>query len=189
MKRTQTLVKLGRVALLLIWMAAACGRATPTAPSLSVEERFKKANEFAQQGEFQKAIAEYEAILQEDPDNVSVLTNLGVAYYQVGQLDNAIAWYQKALSLAPKDADIHSNLAAAYVQSNQLDKALGEYLTAVQLNPNLAEAHFGLGVVYLQQGDKDKAIEAFEQFQALDTGLDPRASDQARQYLQQLKGE
>jgi serine/threonine protein kinase len=162
-----------------------------TAPTamLTAEDHFRQGNEFIQAGELEKAVEEYKKALEIDADNVDVLTNLGVVYYNLGQLDEAVLYYSRAIESAPGDADIHSNLAAAYVQMNQLDRALDEYLTAMDLNPDLAEAAFGLGVVYLQQGEVEKAIQAFEKFQELDTGRDSMASAQAEQYLQQLKGE
>jgi len=166
-----------------------CGEVAPTEEPLSVEEHyFRQGNEFIQAGELEKAVDEYKKALEIEPENVDALTNLGVVYYNLGRLDEAIDQYSKALAIAPDDADIHSNLAAAYVQTNQFDKALEEYQTAVTLNPDLAEAHFGLGVIYVQFDQKDKAIQAFEKFQELDTGKDPTASSQAKQYLQQLKG-
>jgi tetratricopeptide (TPR) repeat protein len=171
---------LGVMALMLLLSLTACGdRAT-------ADDHFQKGNEFAQAGELEKAIAEYEAVLEKDPDHVSAMSNLGVVYYNLGQLEEAIEYYQKAIGAAPEDADIHSNLAAAYVQQMQLDKALQEYQEAVKLNPELAEAHFGLGVVHFQMSRGDEAIIAFERFLELDAGTDPTATDLANQYLQQL---
>jgi len=191
MIRTQAILALFLVAALAL---AGCG-----AEPMSAEEHFKKGNEFAQAGEFDKAMAEYQAVLKADPNNVSALTNLGVVYYNAGNLDQAIAQYQKALQIAPNDADIHSNLAAACVQKAQLnqtqpdrtlmDRALQEYQKAVELNPDLAEAHFGLGVIYVTLGQNDKAIAAFEKFQQVDKGTDQIATEQAAQYLKQLKGQ
>jgi Flp pilus assembly protein TadD len=169
--------------LLIVVGLTSCGDTT------SVEEHFQKGNELVQAGEFEQAIAEFEAVLEKEPENISALSNLGVVYYNLGRLDEAIAQYQKAIELAPQDADIHSNLAAAYVQQEQLDTALTEYQAAVGLNPNLAEAHFGIGVIHLQKGEKDLAIVAFEMFQELDKGQDPMASDLAEQYLEQLKSQ
>jgi superkiller protein 3 len=157
--------------------------------TVSVEEHFAKGNEFTRAGEYEKAIAEFEAALKKDPKNVSAMSNLGVVYYHLERLDDAITQYQKAIELAPKDADIRSNLAAAYVQKGQLDSALEQYQAAINANPQLAEAYFGLGVVYQQMEKKDEAIQAFEKFQSLDTGKDPTATNLAKQYLQQLKGQ
>jgi protein O-GlcNAc transferase len=150
---------------------------------------FQKGNDYAQSSAYDQAIAEYEAVLEVEPEHVSAMTNLGVVYYMTGQWDQAIAAYDSALGIAPADADIHSNLGAAYVQLGQLDQALDEFSTAVTLEPDLLQAHFGLGVVYLQLGRNQEALEAFERFMELDTGQDTMATEQARQYLEYLKGQ
>jgi tetratricopeptide (TPR) repeat protein len=175
--------------ILALVLATTLGLAACGGGDAAVKEHFASGNELARTGEFDKAIDEYKAALQEEPNNVSVLTNLGVAYYNTGQLDEAIAQYEKALETAPDDADIHSNLAAAYVQQEELDEALSEYQRAIELQPDLEQAHYGLGVVYMQQGKNDEAVQAFEKFAEFDSGNDPRASEQAQQYLKELKGQ
>jgi superkiller protein 3 len=187
-------------ALLLGLVLASCGAgpATPIpedeAPTVAVEsgtaeEHFQKGNEYAQQGQFQEAIDEYLAALEIEPEHVSALTNLGVAYYNTGRLQEAITQYEKAIAIAPEDADIYSNLGAAYVQTGQMEKALEQYQKAVELEPNLAQAHFGLGVIYAELDQTEEAIGAFERFQELDAGNDPIASDLANQYLEELRGQ
>lgn len=182
---------------MLITMAlSTCGEVTPTAGPTSIVDHFERGNELSLNGQFEEAVREYEKALELEPDNVDVLTNLGVALYNLGQLDQAIEQYSTAIELAPKDADIHSNLAAAHVQEYQIDgaldqlnQALAEYQKAVELNPDLAEAHFGLGVVYTLQGRNEDAIRAFQRFQDLDTGKDPLATQNAEEYLGQLRGQ
>ncbi|MGD2206838.1 MAG: tetratricopeptide repeat protein, partial [Anaerolineae bacterium] len=95
--------------------SAEAGQSDTAVDEAWVKERLARGNEFAQAGEFDKAVEEYRAILEEEPGNVSALSNLGVVYYHIGQLDQAISWYEKALEIAPQDAGTHSNLAAAYV--------------------------------------------------------------------------
>jgi tetratricopeptide (TPR) repeat protein len=174
------------------WLASvliACDSPPTATPKISAEQHFQQGNGYMQSGQFDKAIPEFEAVLKIQPDQVSALTNLGVAYYNVGRLDDAIAQYQKALAVAPDDADIHSNLAAAYVQKSQLDQALAEYQKAIDLNSTLQQAYFGLGVVYMQLGQNEQALAAFESFLQYDDGTDQLATEQANQYLQQLKGQ
>ncbi|MCL7452641.1 MAG: tetratricopeptide repeat protein [Anaerolineae bacterium] len=183
------------VAVLLSSLLAACGaeQPSPAAPtagaSQAADEHFQKGNELFDQGKFEEAIDEYGAALEEDPDNVSVLVNLGVAYYNSGELDQAVEKYNRALELAPDDADIHSNLGAAYVQQQDLQAGLEEYQRAIELDPNLAQAYFGLGVIHDGLGQPEDAIAAFEKFQELDAGQDAFASDLAQQYLERLKGQ
>lgn len=193
MKFYRKLAGLGLAALLIAAILAACGQqpgeeptaepGPPATAEVTVEEHFQKGNEYIQAGQFDKAVAEFEAVLKVDPERVSALTNLGVAYYNVGRLDDAIAQYQKALQVGPDDADIHSNMAAAYVQKNDLAGALAEYQKALQIKPELAQAHFGLAVVYLQQGQNDQALAELEQFQKYDDGSDKLATAQANIYL------
>jgi tetratricopeptide (TPR) repeat protein len=179
--------------LVLVWGLAACGAGQPS-PEATVsgdvdgDEHFQRGNQFVENGQFEEAIGEYEAALAAEPDNVSVMINLGVAYYNTGQFQQAVTQYQRALDIAPDEADVHSNLAATYVQVGDLETALQEYQAAVALQPDLAQAHFGLGVVYIELGENAQAIEALERFEELDTGQDSMATDLARQYLEQLKG-
>lgn len=203
------------VALLATLTLSACGTAESAAKQGA--EHIKQGDEYLQvgtsylqdgenekaQAEFDKAQAEYdqaiaklEQALEQNPDNVDVLADLGSAYLRSFRLDEAIEHYEKALTLAPEDAGILSNMAGAYLQKFQesgsqedLAQALAGYEAAIRADPDLAEPHFGLGVVYVVSGDNTKAIQAFERFQELDQGQDPMASDQAEQYLRQLKGQ
>lgn len=216
--------RLGRLSLMALLLASflgACGESIGPVPQATagpgsgtpaaVPDAFAAANANLEAGigymaagdsgkatdELNKAIAAFEAIVAQDPGQVSARTNLGVAYYNVGRLDDAIAQYEEALKLAPNDADIHSNLAAAYVQQAQaggaqldaalLEKATAEYKKAVAIDPELAEAYFGLGVISLALGKNDEARQAFESFIQYDDGQDARATSQAQQYLEQLK--
>jgi Flp pilus assembly protein TadD len=182
--------------LCILLALAACGSTTPTGEPPSARDHFRQGNEFSESGDFEAAVEEYKKALELEPENVDVMSNLGVTYYNLGQLDEAIEQYTKALELAPRDADIHSNLAAAYVQTyqqggaqDQLESALEEYTEAVDLEPSLAEAHFGLGVVYVLLQRNAEAIRSFVRFQELDTGKDPLATESAAEYLKQLRGQ
>lgn len=188
MKRTHTIVLLILVGLLSSLALTACG---PTAKG-----HFQKGNEYYEAMQFAEAAEEYEKALELEPDNVDVMSNLGVTYYRLGELDKAIGVYTKAIAVAPGDADIRSNLAAAYVQkqgpgggTDQLEKALEQYHKAIELAPDLAEAHYGAGAVYALLGRVEEAIQAFEKFQELDTGTDPRATENANAMLEQLRGQ
>lgn len=182
-KTGHKVISLFLVNLLLILSLVMCGQEAPAA------EHLKRGNELSRDGKFEEAVAEYEQALEIESENVDLMSNLGVAYYNIGQLDKAIDHYSRAIEIAPNDADIRSNLAAAYVQLEQLDNALDQYQKAVELNPSLAEAFFGLGVVYALMGRKDDAIQAFEKFQELDSSEDSQATNDAKEYLKLLRGQ
>jgi len=101
----------------------------------------------------------------------------------------AVAKLLTALAADPYNVHATYNLAAAYVQKQEFDQALAEFQRAIDLEPDLAEAHFGMGVVYVLKSENDQAIAAFVRFQELDTGRDRVATEQAKEYLRQLRGE
>ena len=188
MKITRRATLLLLIGLLGLLALTGCG---PTA-----KDHFEKGNEFYEAMQFEDAAEAYEKALELEPENVDVMSNLGVTYYRLGRLDEAVEVYNKAVDIAPGDADIRSNLAAAYVQkqgpdggTDYLNMALEQYQKAIELAPELAEAHYGAGTVYALLNRTEEAIQEFEKFQELDTGTDQRASENARAILEQLRGQ
>ncbi len=165
----------------------------------SAREQFQQGNAFVERGEFTEAIAAYNRAIEIDPEYQDVYANLGVVYYQLEQLDLAAENYEKALSLDPTDGDVTYNLGALNLQralinatgpdQELLNIAIDQLNKALELSPELAEPHFTLGVAYLSQQQTDEAIQAFETFLAKDTGKDPRASQEAQNYLNTLKAQ
>ncbi len=72
------------------------------------------------QGNYQKAIEQYEALLQEGCQNADIYYNLGNAYYRSEEITQAILAYERALLLSPGDADIRFNLQLA--RTKTIDK-------------------------------------------------------------------
>ena len=63
--------------------------------------------------EYQKAISEYQQILDSGEESAKLYFNLGNAYYKAGDMNNAILNYERAKILAPHDEDINFNLRMA----------------------------------------------------------------------------
>ena len=88
--------------------------------SQDVLDLFQQANQYYEQGEFQKAIESYQNIIQGGFFNSEVYYNLGNAYFRKGELGNAILNYRRAERLDPRDQDIKANIE--YVKLYTLDK-------------------------------------------------------------------
>ena len=67
-------------------------------------------------GEFEEAIRDYRAALDQGGVTAEVEYNLGNACLKAGQLGPAIVAYERALRLKPRDPDIAHNLRYARVQ-------------------------------------------------------------------------
>ena len=74
-------------------------------------------------GEYQQAIAHYEALLKQGA-SADLYYNLGNAYYRTENITRAVLNYERALLLAPGDRDIRFNLQMA--RSKTVDKITPE---------------------------------------------------------------
>ena len=63
--------------------------------------------EYASQGRFDEAIAEYQASIRLETDFADSHYNFGIAYASEGQLDRAIIEFQTALRLKPGFREAH----------------------------------------------------------------------------------
>ncbi len=119
-------------------------------------------NFFAQRGQFDQAIAQYDSALQIKPDNAEARRNLGLAFFKTGQLDKAVEQYQKSLQIEPASAESRVELGNALLQMGRTDDARSQFEQVLQIQPANAEAHNNLGNVFLQAGRLDDAVLQFE---------------------------
>lgn len=83
------------------------------------EAIFNKATEAYNNGEYEKAIANYKEILETGQHSAELYFNLGNAHYKLNQIAPSIYNYEKALLLSPNDPEIENNLS--YAQNMTID--------------------------------------------------------------------
>lgn len=88
-----------------IWLVAATGL------SAAPPQQMQQANRAYQDGRFEEAIRQYEAVLQEGYASAALYHNLGNAWYRLGQPGQAALYYHRGLELSPGDAGLQENLA------------------------------------------------------------------------------
>jgi tetratricopeptide (TPR) repeat protein len=98
------------------------------------------------------AAARFQAVLAQEPDNLTALSNLGIIYYKQNQLDQAGDYLRKAVAAAPNDSEARSVLGVVYYRKGSIEDAYNELTRAVALNPRNAEAHNYLGIVMSEKG-------------------------------------
>lgn len=74
---------------------------------------FIKAGAQYQSGDYQKAIDNYLAILNQGVESSAIYYNLANSYFKSENLGKAILYYEKAFRLSPRDPDIEANLRFA----------------------------------------------------------------------------
>lgn len=75
------------------------------------------ANDFYADGNYEEAIEEYQAILDDDNISTDIYYNLGNCYYKTDNIPRAILNYEKALKLKPDNEDALFNLMMANKQT------------------------------------------------------------------------
>ena len=115
MKRTIILT-----ALLLMSVVASVTAQTST-------ERWEAGNKAYIEGNYDKAIEEYTAILDGGEYSMKLYYNLANAYFKTGAMGKAILYYNKALRIAPSQEDIRHNLALAEAQTKDRIAVIPEF--------------------------------------------------------------
>lgn len=132
----------------------------------------KQGHQCLQNGNFQGAVASYEAVLESDPSNVDILSNMGNAYQSLGQYDNAQTAYQRALAIDPNHAISLTNLGGLFVQQKKYADAAALFVKVVAMSPQLPEVHYNLGSALFELGDLQAALRCFDQTIKLNPKLD-----------------
>ncbi len=82
------------------------------------------ANESYRQGQYPKAVSDYEAILASGESSAALFFNLGNAYFQQNRLGKALVNYYRAQNLDPRDEDILYNLELAQARTKDKIEAV-----------------------------------------------------------------
>jgi tetratricopeptide (TPR) repeat protein len=120
--------------------------------------RFNLGGALEENGQLDKAIAEYREAIRLKKDYCEAHKNLSNALLEVGQLDEAIIASRYALRLNKDYAEAHLTLGNALWEKGHLDDAIAEFREALRLKKNYAEAHVSLGGILAKKGELDKAI-------------------------------
>ncbi|MFQ5669593.1 MAG: FG-GAP-like repeat-containing protein [Acidobacteriota bacterium] len=110
----------------------------------------------------EKAILEFQAALDQDPENRAATVDLGIAYRVSSDLPAAREWLEKALSRDPDSLPAHYNLALVARLQGQPRVALEHLEKAVALDPRDPDVHYNLALIYAQQRDEQRALEEFD---------------------------
>jgi Flp pilus assembly protein TadD len=91
---------------------------------MTAQEQFDDAMFDFSQGEFERAIAKFKAVLADEPTHFDAQLALGMAFYRKGDFAAAISEGHKAEQLRPKEQLVHTNLSLFYMKSG--DKVTAE---------------------------------------------------------------
>jgi tetratricopeptide (TPR) repeat protein len=111
---------------------------------------------FANKGQTDEAIRQYEEAIRLKPDYTNARYNLGVAFYQLGRIDEAIRQFQEVIRLKPDHAEARNNLGSAFGRKGQTDEAIRQFQEALRFKPDYADARRNLDAVLAVKGNFGK---------------------------------
>ena len=117
---------------------------------------------YQQDGQYDRAIEQYDYVLAEDGGNTAALYNKAVIYMQTGQPSLAEETYWDVLEIAPDHALAAKALGEYYIARQQYKSALVALEPVVEARPELADLQYLAGQCYENLGRKDDAIVRYE---------------------------
>ncbi|MHA1784421.1 MAG: tetratricopeptide repeat protein [Candidatus Helarchaeota archaeon] len=127
-------------------------------------------DENVQSNDIESQIEELKNALNSNPNDVTVLSNLGACYASINKFDEAIEMFNKILELDQKNYAAHKALGVIFAQMGKLEDAINKLKIAVKLNSdnpnlwnNLSEAYRRAKNFHQSNVARMRAIQLIEQ--------------------------
>ena len=106
------------------------------------------ASKLLQSGKYEKAIAEYRKLVDDDPNDVRTFLKIGDTYVKMGKKADAIRTY--------------GQVAAIYSQQGFHLKAVAVYKQMLRVDSSQTDVHFQLAELYQQMGLSSDSLQHFQ---------------------------
>ncbi|MGA7922821.1 MAG: tetratricopeptide repeat protein [Thermoplasmata archaeon] len=138
--------------------------------------KFDLAIRLTVEGRHENAVSLFRAVVEDEPQNSSAWSYLGMCLAHLGRGDLAEEALSRAIALRPQNPESWFHLGVARGLRHEWPQAVSAYRRAVALQPNDMVAWHRLGVALAESGDETGAVTAFERALVLsrETGQDPR---------------
>jgi tetratricopeptide (TPR) repeat protein len=119
------------------------------------------------QDQYDEAAKEFQAELENFPENAGALAFLADVDIHLGKQDEALPLAEKAVQVDPGIAKAHVDLGILYAARDRQDDAVKEFKTAIKLAPADQDPHWRLARLYQAMGKQDEAKAEFEKTKTL----------------------
>lgn len=129
--------------------------------SKEMNEDIKKALDYFQKMEYEKALEIFEKLLQEE-ENAGLLNNIGTCYFKLGNLDKALEFYQRGLKADRELKQLYKNISDIYVEKGDVMSAIGILQDAVSAMPDEDYLRYALAKLYIKDCHQDIAVDELQ---------------------------
>lgn len=150
------------------------------------EARVNLGNSYIQLKEYDKAMKEFEFVLEKLKEEhadlegnktaASLYASLGELHMDQGELDQAKEYFEKSINIDPSSHALAYNVGEILFNSNEIDEAIHYYKIATEINPDWPKSYLKLGYCYLNKGEIQTAVIHLNEFVELSPPDDPQVS-------------
>jgi serine/threonine protein kinase/tetratricopeptide (TPR) repeat protein len=115
---------------------------------------------------YDKAIENYETLLQRYPADSAAHGNLGMAYMLTGDPERAVKEAREVLKIYPKNLKQRRNLALYLMYSGDFKSAIDEGSHTIAETPAYAIGYLPVALSMLASGDLDGAVKTYDSLEA-----------------------
>jgi tetratricopeptide (TPR) repeat protein len=122
-------------------------------------------NLYAQQKDWERAIAQYEKAIELDENLAIAHRNLAKVMRYVGRQEESVEHFYRAVKLKPSlgNSQEHLQLGHSFLKQGKKERAIQCYRNAIELDPNFIEAYHCLGETFIDRGEQQEAIDCYRQ--------------------------
>ena len=135
---------------------------------LSATSYYDKGNNYYEQGDYDRAIENYNMSIILNPQFLEAYFNRALCYYNKKNYDKSIEDYTHAIDIDPDNPLIYNNRGDAYYRKQDFEKAIADYDKAISLNPDYLKAHYNRGLAYACLQDYESAVQNFTKVLEID---------------------
>lgn len=114
-------------------------------------------NCYVQMDDYEDAFVVYKKALELQPNDVTYIVNLAVAYRQYGNNEKAKELYEQALLIDPDYPELNSSLGSLYVLEGEPELAITYFEKALEADPTLGVTYGNCALAYAMTGNFEKA--------------------------------
>ncbi|MFA0963700.1 tetratricopeptide repeat protein [Roseivirga sp. BDSF3-8] len=123
-----------------------------TSPN-DVESIYNRGVAYAETGQGEKAVADWNRILEDDENHFYALMSLGKHFFEQKEYGESAFYYERAYKAKDQSSEAAFQTGRAFHKAGKTAPALKMYDVAIRLDPNMGEAYLYRGAlnVYLKK--------------------------------------
>jgi tetratricopeptide (TPR) repeat protein len=114
---------------------------------------YNRAQVYAGTGQLEEALADYNAVIEQDPHYSEYYFDRGNLYRRLDRVEEALADYEKAILYSPPYVEAYYNRAGTLSLLKREDEALASYNYVLELDPDYLDALINRASVLYERGE------------------------------------